>query len=98
MKMKSGNSCAKCGMINDAAVAIRPCERWEEKVLPKDPIMLLSYINTGLRDKYEDLEDMASSEGFDAAELTAKLEAAGYRYDDSAGKRRIGQRKNAFCR
>ena len=48
--------------------------------------MLLSYINTGLRDKYEDLEDMASSEGFDAAELTARLEAAGYHYDDTTRK------------
>ena len=55
-------------------------------MLPKDPNMLLSYINTGLRDKYEDLEDMASSEGFDAAELTARLEAAGYHYDDTTRK------------
>lgn len=50
-------------------------------MLPKDPNMLLSYINTGLRDKYEDLEDMASSEGFDVKEVTDKLEAAGFRYD-----------------
>ena len=55
-------------------------------MLPQDPNMLLSYINTGLRDKYSGLEDMASSEGFDADEIIAKLEAAGYRYDDSAGK------------
>ena len=43
--------------------------------------MLLSYINTGRRDKYEDLQDMSSSEGFDAKEVTDKLNAAGFRYD-----------------
>ena len=47
-------------------------------MLPKDPNMLLSYINLGLRDKYESFEDMASSEGFDAKEIKEKLEAAGY--------------------
>ena len=46
-------------------------------MLPKDVNMLLSYINMGLRDKYEDLQDMASSEGFDDQEVTEKLEAAG---------------------
>ena len=50
-------------------------------MLPKDPNMLLSYINTGLRDKYEDLEDMAASEGFDAEEISEKLKAAGFEYD-----------------
>ncbi len=47
-------------------------------MLPKDPNMLVSYINLGLRDKYESFEDMASSEGFDAKEIKEKLEAAGY--------------------
>ncbi len=51
-------------------------------MLPKDVNMLLSYINTSLRDKYEDLHDMAGSEGFDEAEVKEKLEAAGYHYDD----------------
>ncbi len=50
-------------------------------MLPKDPNMLLSYINTGLRDKYRDLEDMAASESFDAEEIKAKLEAAGFQYE-----------------
>ncbi|MCR5774584.1 MAG: DUF4250 domain-containing protein [Lachnospiraceae bacterium] len=55
-------------------------------MIPADPNMLFCYINTGLRDKYEDLEDMASSEGFDVREITDRLEAAGFRYDSSAGK------------
>ncbi len=52
--------------------------------LPKDPNMLLSYINMGLRDKYEGPEDMAASEGFDLKEIKEKLAEAGYRYDDEA--------------
>lgn len=51
-------------------------------MLPHDPNMLLSYINTGLRDKYEDLDDMASSEGFDASEVMGTLMKAGFTYDE----------------
>ena len=47
-------------------------------MIPKDPNMLLSYINMALRDKYSSFEDMATSEGFDAKEIKEKLEAAGY--------------------
>ena len=52
--------------------------------------MLVSYINTGLRDKYEDLEDMASSEGFDVKEITERLAAAGFVYSDEL-RRFIGE-------
>ncbi len=50
-------------------------------MIPGDPNMLLSYINTGLRDKYADLKDMAASEGFDPEEIKRKLEEAGYIYE-----------------
>ncbi len=49
-------------------------------MLPKDVNMLLSYINTGLRDDYDDLFDMASGEGFDAHDVEEKLKTAGYIY------------------
>ncbi len=53
-------------------------------MIPKDPVMLLSYINTQLRDNYGSLE--ALSEGLDISksdleEITKKLEAIGYSYD-----------------
>ena len=54
--------------------------------LPGDANILMSYVNMGLRDKYEDLYDMAVSEGFDAKEIQDKLEAAGFRYDDGIKK------------
>ncbi|MCR5235002.1 MAG: DUF4250 domain-containing protein [Lachnospiraceae bacterium] len=50
-------------------------------MIPKDPNMLLSYVNLGLRDKYEDLDDMAAAEGFDKEELLNKLKEAGYEYN-----------------
>ena len=50
-------------------------------MIPKDPNMLVSYVNLGLRDKYEDLEDMAASEGFDAEDIKDKLRKAGYEYN-----------------
>ena len=50
-------------------------------MLPKDPIILLSYVNTQLRDNYPDLD--ALCEGLDIArdELEKTLEAAGFQYD-----------------
>ena len=53
-------------------------------MIPKDPNMLVSYVNLGLRDKYEDFEDMAASGGFDADEIKDKLRAAGYEYNGQA--------------
>lgn len=41
--------------------------------LPQDPIMLLSYINTMLRDKYSSLDDLCRSLDVDQKELMTKL-------------------------
>lgn len=56
-------------------------------MLPKDPIILLSYINTQLRDRGLSLEEYAAEEGLDAQALREKLESAGFRYDP--GERRF---------
>ena len=50
-------------------------------MLPRDPVILLSYVNTKLRDDYPGLE--ALCEGLDVAleEIEAPLAAAGYAYD-----------------
>ncbi len=48
--------------------------------LPKDPMMLLSVINTKLRDRYKDLESLCMDLELDQAELVAKLEAIDYEY------------------
>lgn len=50
-------------------------------MIPKDPVMLLSYVNTQLRDNYSSLADFAASNGLNETELTEKLAAIGYTYD-----------------
>lgn len=49
--------------------------------LPNDPIMLLSFINTQLRDTYESLEAFAAAYQVDAAAVAEKLRAVNYEYD-----------------
>ncbi len=49
-------------------------------MLPKDPAILLSVVNTKLRDDYADLEDLCAAEDVDRAELVKNLEKLGYRY------------------
>ena len=49
-------------------------------MLPNDPIMLLSVINTKLRDEYSSLDELCSALDVDRAALESKLAAAGFEY------------------
>ena len=49
--------------------------------LPRDPVILLSYINTQLRDFHDDLDDLCLTLGLDRAELVRRLADIGYVYD-----------------
>lgn len=51
-------------------------------MLPKDPMILLSYVNTRLRDEYESLDALCADLGLSRAELEEKLEAVGFSYDE----------------
>ncbi len=58
-------------------------------MIPKDPVMLLSYINTQLRDNYKDLDALADGLELDSnglEELIHKLEGIGYTYDKANNK------------
>ena len=50
-------------------------------MLPKDPFLLLSVVNTKLRDEYEDLDAMCAALGVERAALEETLAAAGFSYD-----------------
>ncbi len=52
--------------------------------IPKDPVMLMSFLNTKLRDRYSSLEELCQDLEADQAELEKKLKTIDYRYD--AGK------------
>ena len=49
-------------------------------MLPKDPILLLSVVNTKLRDNYSSLEELCHSEDADPEEIIQTLDAVGYVY------------------
>lgn len=51
-------------------------------MIPKDPVMLLSFINLKLRDFYKNLEDCCEALDISQKELTEKLAGIGYRYDE----------------
>ena len=49
--------------------------------LPKDPVMLLSVINTNLRDFYPDLDTLCQELQLDKETLIQTLEKIDYEYD-----------------
>ena len=51
-------------------------------MIPKDPVMLLSYVNTQLRDYYESLEALCTCRGMKKKELVEKMAAIDYYYDE----------------
>ncbi len=54
--------------------------------LPKDSVMLLSYINTQLRDFYPNLDELCKTLDVDKDELENKLAAIDYRYNAELNK------------
>ena len=50
-------------------------------MLPQDPYILLSYVNTKLRDEYPGLDALCGGLDADKAELSRCLSEAGYAYD-----------------
>ena len=50
-------------------------------MLPNDPMILFSYLNTQLRDRYDSLAALCEDLDADADALREKLAAAGFAYD-----------------
>ena len=55
--------------------------------IPKDPVILLSFINTKLRDEYRTLDDLCLSLSIDRNQLENDLSTIEYSYDQ--GKNRF---------
>lgn len=51
------------------------------KSMPKDPMILLSYVNTQLRDFYSSLSELCEETGWSEQELTTRLSQIDYHYD-----------------
>ncbi|MBO5524785.1 MAG: DUF4250 domain-containing protein [Roseburia sp.] len=54
--------------------------------LPNDPVMLLSFINTQLRDTYESFDDFAAAFQLDGNAISEKLKQIDYVYDETANQ------------
>lgn len=50
-------------------------------MIPRDPMILLSYVNTQLRDYYESLEALCSCRGIRKDDLLEKMDQIDYHYD-----------------
>ena len=50
-------------------------------MIPKDPAMLLSFVNLKLRDFYDSLDALCDDMDLDKAEIIDKLSSIGYHYD-----------------
>ena len=50
-------------------------------MVPKDPVMLLSFVNMKLRDFYKDLDELCMQLETDRKELEEKLAGIDYHYD-----------------
>lgn len=51
--------------------------------IPKDPVILLSFINTRLRDDYTSLDELCASLGLERGELDSKLALIDYHYSET---------------
>ncbi len=54
--------------------------------IPNDPAMLLSYVNTKLRDEYDDLDKLCDDLEISREELEKKLGSINYAYDEKLNK------------
>lgn len=54
--------------------------------IPNDPAILLSYINTQLRDNYKNLDDLCKSLDVSEADIINKLKSIGYSYDEKLNR------------
>lgn len=54
--------------------------------LPKDPVILLSYVNTQLRDAYPSLKELCHALCVEEEGLTSTLDGIGYAYDTAQNR------------
>lgn len=82
----------ECGMIIKKmynVVHSKMIDGWKEVVfmtIPNDPAILVSFLNTQLRDFYPSLEEFCKANDADQQEIEAKLAQIGYHYDETQNR------------
>ena len=80
---------AECSVANATFAflpSINPLKLRRKEMLPQDPVMLLSYLNTQLRDNYSSLDALIGGLGITKEELDEaikRLEGIDYKYDEA---------------
>ncbi len=54
--------------------------------MPNNPMVLLSFVNTQLRDTYDSLEDLCKSFDVEEEDILTKLSSIGYEYNEALNK------------
>ena len=54
--------------------------------IPKDPVMLLSFIKMKLRDFYPSLDELCADLNLNVNEVSEKLASAGFNYDEKLNR------------
>ncbi len=54
--------------------------------LPTDPMMLMSVVNTRLRDEYPDLNALCEDLHINPEDITERLKMAGFEYDEELNR------------
>lgn len=54
--------------------------------IPNDPLMLLSYVNTKLRDDYQNLDILCDDLNLEKEKLTDKLASIDYHYNEELNR------------
>lgn len=50
--------------------------------IPNDPVILFSYLNTLLRDKYSSLDSLCEDMELSKEDILKKLSSVGFKYDE----------------
>lgn len=56
------------------------------QTIPNDPVMLLSFVNTQLRDHYSSFEEFCKTFLVEPSEIEQKLNSIDYTYDAAANQ------------
>jgi hypothetical protein len=54
--------------------------------MPKDPMILLSYVNTKLRDEFGNLDELCAAEEVSPDFIKEKLKSVGFIYDEEMNR------------
>ena len=55
-------------------------------MIPKDPVMLLSYVNTQLRDFYSSLDALCEDMNVEKEDIVRKLKLVGFEYNPAKNR------------